>query len=141
VHVGDTIAFSGLGGHNATAKSTDVPAGAAAFAFGPDAATHTYKVTKLGTYKYVCTFHLPGMIGSFTAVAAGAAAAPAGAAAATPAAASGSQVTSVPVGGVQTGGGSTAGFAHTGLLSLGLGLLMIALMSTVFSRRFARIEK
>jgi len=49
-------------------------------------------------------------------------------------------VTSIPVGGVQTGGGSTAGFTHSGLVTLGGGLIMIAFMGMIYSRKLARQE-
>jgi plastocyanin len=70
VVVGDTISFTGMGSHNAHA--TTLPAGAAPFTLGPGSGAFTYTVTVAGVYKYQCDFHLPGMVASFTAVAAGA---------------------------------------------------------------------
>jgi hypothetical protein len=48
------------------------------------------------------------------------------------------QVTRIPPGGPDTGSGSTAGLNQIDLLILGGGLLMVAGMSTLFSRRAAR---
>ena len=50
----------------------------------------------------------------------------------------GSQVSRVPPGGVETGGGSTAGLNQTVLLILGGGLLMVAGLSALSTRRAAR---
>ena len=61
VHIGDTISFNGLGGHNATSTAGSV----AKFASRPRATTFVYRVRKAGKYIYRCTFH-KGMTGSFT---------------------------------------------------------------------------
>jgi len=160
VNVGDSVSITGLGSH--PTKSDVFPAGAAPIAMS--VVDINYKVTVPGKYTYLCIAH-SGMVGSFTATGA---AAPGGAAAGTPAAETpaaetpaagtpaaetpaaetpaagtapaGSQVTSIPVGGVQTGGGSTAGFTHSGLVTLGGGLIMIAFMGMIYSRKLARQE-
>jgi len=62
VHIGDTVTFKGLRGHNATSTAGSV----AKFASRPRAAMFVYRVGRAGKYTYRCTFH-KGMTGSFTA--------------------------------------------------------------------------
>ncbi len=72
VIVGDTIRWQwSAGGHTTTSTPGAIPAGALSWD-APINNTHTffeYKVTVAGTYAYVCTFHAPGMAGSFSATA------------------------------------------------------------------------
>ncbi|MCX6306354.1 MAG: T9SS type A sorting domain-containing protein [Bacteroidetes bacterium] len=72
VNVGDTMRWVwSEGTHTTTSTPGAIPSGAASWD-APITSTATsfeYKVTKAGSYAYVCTPHAPGMAGSFTATA------------------------------------------------------------------------
>jgi plastocyanin len=68
VNVGDTIRWQWVSGVHTTTSSS-IPAGAATWdnLISSTAQVYEYKVTVSGTYNYVCTPHLPGMIATFVA--------------------------------------------------------------------------
>jgi hypothetical protein len=72
VNVGDTIRWVWVAGsHTTTSTPGAIPAGAASWdALITSAFTSfEYKVTVAGSYAYVCTPHVPGMVATFTATA------------------------------------------------------------------------
>src|SRR5437870_3807027 len=68
ITVGDTVKWQWLSGTHTTTSLT-IPGGAASWDAPMDFShtTFIYRVTVAGTYNYHCTFHAPGMAGSFTA--------------------------------------------------------------------------
>ncbi len=70
VAVGDTVKWVWMAGsHTTTSTPGAIPAGAAAWDELINSAnqTYEYKVTVAGSYSYVCTPHVPGMVASFNA--------------------------------------------------------------------------
>lgn len=70
VNVGDTIRWVwSAGTHTTTSTPGAIPAGAAPWdeLITSSSTSYEYKVTVAGSYAYVCTPHVPGMVASFTA--------------------------------------------------------------------------
>jgi plastocyanin len=70
VNVGDTVRWVWVAGtHTTTSTPGAIPAGAASWdhAITSTSTFFEYKVTVAGSYAYVCTPHVPGMVASFVA--------------------------------------------------------------------------
>lgn len=69
VLVGDTIRWEWISGHHTTTSTSIIPEGAASWdsPITPSVTFFEYVVEVPGTYHYVCTPHLPGMVATFHA--------------------------------------------------------------------------